>query len=470
MVNEKRRAPFFGFVKIKRIARFLGPSIATLDAMCYTDCDEIPSMKEAKLQWFRLTALSFTVDADSNGGGLVNEELEMAERGTSSFTTSKYDSTKLMSDGSSVGVESTSATPSPITFVARSASPSFGNVESKRRLSTSFRSTDRADSVVSLSSLQTAKSHESSDDDVAPLSSLWLRNRSRTMSSPHDVDESRSSSPAASRTSFFDFVDLYPMRTVLRPLSKSENDDAAQKFSEPFDFRVRGSNYLIDRKKIPCGEPRLHLLGSDLHDAAPSQRRHILAQPNHHASKFIARLGTRAPWMFVINFMVPSGNISIYFASPLPAAKWKKQLPSDDLLARFIDGSDNFRNSRLKLIPRIVKGNWFVRKVVGTKPAILGTKGLGIEYIRAPGYLEMDIDLTQSRVANGIWSVVQQYAESLVIDLAFVIESQHASEMPERLLSSVRFHHGRFEARVDTTEKKETSATKDADVGVPFID
>ena len=67
-------------------------------------------------------------------------------------------------------------------------------------------------------------------------------------------------------------------------------------------------------------------------------------------------------------------------------------------------------------------------------------------------YLEIDIDLTTSRIANGIWSVVQQYAESLVVDLAFVIECQHMTELPENLLASVRFHHVRFLNRPNLSE------------------
>jgi hypothetical protein len=40
----------------------------------------------------------------------------------------------------------------------------------------------------------------------------------------------------------------------------------------------------------------------------------------------------------------------------------------------FIDGDEAYRNNRFKLIPTIVEGNYLVRKAVGSKPAILGTK------------------------------------------------------------------------------------------------
>eukprot|EP00939_MAST-03C_sp_MAST-3C-sp1_P003053 g3053.t1 len=453
----------------RRVLRFMCPTIATIDAICYTDCDEIPSMNEAKLQWCRAMK-SPSNDSDDAAG------LEMMERGNIRKRSLSLDSAaaKYTDDGNSdADVDINASTESALMLrpvivrasSSRSSAAGSGGGPTKTLDSDSSNeltvdhqrlSFDRG-SAMSLSSLYTAKSQDSDDEEVVPMAERWLklrRSRSATGCSVRSStsDDGKSSPKPTStpmkRRHFAEYLALYPMRTVLKPL-RGGTDDEASCFSEPFDFMVRGENYLIDRKKIKCGKPRLHLIGADLHDAKPEQRAHIMAQSSHHVGRFMAKHGDQAPWLFVVNFMVPSGNISIYFASATRADTFRSSLASDDLLARFIQGSDNFRNTRLKLIPRIVKGNWFVRKVVGTKPAILGTKGLGIVYHRTKRYLEMDIDLTKSRVANGIWSVVQQYAESLVIDLAFVIESQHVSELPENLLGSVRFHHGRFAARVD---------------------
>ena len=74
--------------------------------------------------------------------------------------------------------------------------------------------------------------------------------------------------------------------------------------------------------------------------------------------------------------------------------------------------------------------------VVGSKPAILGTKKLGVKYCCMPKYLEADIDLTASPIANNIWGVVQRFAVKSVIDLAFVIKSQTTGELPEQLLAT----------------------------------
>jgi hypothetical protein len=58
------------------------------------------------------------------------------------------------------------------------------------------------------------------------------------------------------------------------------------------------------------------------------------------------------------------------------------------LLQRFVDGDDNFRNSRLKLIPLVPKGSWIVRQSVGSTPCILG-KAVDCSYYRGPNYLEV---------------------------------------------------------------------------------
>lgn len=97
-----------------------------------------------------------------------------------------------------------------------------------------------------------------------------------------------------------------------------------------------------------------------------------------------------------------------------------KELVPGSLLQRFVDGDDEFRNSRLKLIPSVPKvvlyshfnlifyliklaapliflllislsvlqGSWIVRQSVGSTPCLLG-KAVDCTYIRGPNYLEV---------------------------------------------------------------------------------
>ena len=52
------------------------------------------------------------------------------------------------------------------------------------------------------------------------------------------------------------------------------------------------------------------------------------------------------------------------------------------LLSRFMseEEDDSFRDSRLKVIPKIVEGSWIVSKVAN-KPGITGNKGLRQAYV-----------------------------------------------------------------------------------------
>lgn len=75
------------------------------------------------------------------------------------------------------------------------------------------------------------------------------------------------------------------------------------------------------------------------------------------------------------------------------------------LLERFWFGDDTFRNNRFKMIPIIVKGAWSIKTAVGQKPALTGTK-LTQKYFLGPNYLEVDIDISSSTVANTILGMV----------------------------------------------------------------
>jgi hypothetical protein len=88
----------------------------------------------------------------------------------------------------------------------------------------------------------------------------------------------------------------------------------------------------------------------------------------------------------------------------------------------FTTDDDEFRNSRIKLIPCIVDGNWLVRQAVGTsKPVIIGRK-LTNTYDVEENLIEIGIDVNSSIVARQITGISLTYAASLIVDLAFVLE------------------------------------------------
>ncbi|MQM04322.1 hypothetical protein Taro_037114 [Colocasia esculenta] len=109
-----------------------------------------------------------------------------------------------------------------------------------------------------------------------------------------------------------------------------------------------------------------------------------------------------------------------------------RKLVPGSLLQRFVDGDDEFRNSRLKLIPSVPKGSWIVRQSVGSTPCLLG-KAVDCTYIRGPKYLEIDVDIGSSTVANGVLGLVIGVITTLVVDMAFLVQgftSQVRREAP----------------------------------------
>lgn len=64
------------------------------------------------------------------------------------------------------------------------------------------------------------------------------------------------------------------------------------------------------------------------------------------------------------------------------------------------------------------------------------------------GYAEVLIDLEGLAMVKTILDIVKPISNFLVIDLAFVIEGRQESELPERILGSVRVH------RINLAEKR----------------
>lgn len=103
-------------------------------------------------------------------------------------------------------------------------------------------------------------------------------------------------------------------------------------------------------------------------------------------------------------------------------------------------GDDAFRNSRFKLLNRIVKGPWIVRATVGNHAACLLGKALTCRYHRGDNYLEIDVDIGSSALASAIIHLALGYVTSVSVDLAFLVESQAEEELPERLIGAVRIN------------------------------
>lgn len=207
--------------------------------------------------------------------------------------------------------------------------------------------------------------------------------------------------------------------------------------SPPGDkFMVRGPQYLSTRVKIPGGEYLLKPIGFDWIKSS-TKIGEIMNNPNSRVRKVIEEEYPKGnkPFVWAFNLQVPSKeNYSAvaYFAAT-------DSIPEGSLMDQFLKGDDGFRNSRLKLIANIVKGPWIVRKAVGEQAICVIGRTLSCKYCLADNFFEVDVDIGSSMVASAIVHLAFGYITTLTVDLAFVIESQTQSELPERILGAVRF-------------------------------
>ncbi|XP_024028323.1 protein ENHANCED DISEASE RESISTANCE 2 isoform X2 [Morus notabilis] len=224
-------------------------------------------------------------------------------------------------------------------------------------------------------------------------------------------------------------------------LSKEKDNTDTNCWTSPsgLGFMIRGKNYLKDNSKVMGGDPLLKLLAVDWFTVDRSVNQIAL----HPKCLVQSEAGKKLPFILVINLQVPAKpnySLVLYYAAERPPNK-------NSLLAKFVDGSDMFRDARFKLIPSIVEGYWMVKRAVGTKACLLG-KAVTCKYFRQDNFLEIDVDIGSSSVARSVIGLVLGYVTSLVVDLAILIEAKEEEELPEYILGTVRLNRVRLDSAV----------------------
>ncbi|KAJ0968609.1 hypothetical protein J5N97_025526 [Dioscorea zingiberensis] len=218
------------------------------------------------------------------------------------------------------------------------------------------------------------------------------------------------------------------------PLSDPENCPNGWATPPGDKFMVRGPDYMSTKVKIPGGEYLLKPLGFDWIKGS-MKIGEVLSHPNHRVRRAIdaeVAIGNR-PFVWAFNLQLPcKDNYSAiaYFLSLEP-------IEEGSLMDQFLKGDDSFRNSRLKLIANIVKGPWIVRTAVGEQAICILGRALSCKYVVGANFIEVDVDIGSSMVANAIVHLAFGYITTLTVDLAFLIESQTELELPERILGAV---------------------------------
>ncbi|KDO30020.1 hypothetical protein SPRG_05210 [Saprolegnia parasitica CBS 223.65] len=197
----------------------------------------------------------------------------------------------------------------------------------------------------------------------------------------------------------------------------------------PSEFRVRSKKYLTDSVKEAVDHPKCDLVWVDVFQGKKEAFLHAAARRDGVVSHFHALYPANE--LFVLNIILP-GKPEVtyvnYFALRTPVTETEDSA-FGRLWRAFLDGSDEFRNARLKLIPRIVHGPWMVRKAVGSKPFILA-KALPIQWFRGKHYLEAVVDVSSDAVARKVTSMCRMCVSSLTVDIGL---------LPEAMLGCVQY-------------------------------
>lgn len=120
-----------------------------------------------------------------------------------------------------------------------------------------------------------------------------------------------------------------------------------------------------------------------------------------------------------------------------------------------MDGNNEFRNGRFKLIPTVAEGSFIIKQSVGSKPTLIGNK-LQCPYYKGKNYFEVDVDIASNGVANTVVSMVRGVTKSLIVDIAFLIESQSEDELPETILGTIRLDHVSLDNPIHVPTRSDT--------------
>jgi len=229
-------------------------------------------------------------------------------------------------------------------------------------------------------------------------------------------------------------------------------------WSEPTasTIKVRGKNYSKDGIKVESESSIFSVLGADSFvdqgEKAGGGDRSCCPGTQSYLERFrrvCAEVGLDRPlFLLTINFIVPWGTFQVYLIRPEadegPFSSRHRSRPSEKAWQEFMRGTTEYRNKRLKLIPRICAGPWMVKKMVGSNPALIGTK-LPICYhgSLSENYLEITLDVTKGPAfGNSVANTVVGKAGMVTVDLGFVIEGREENgHLPEQMLGMIRLHH-----------------------------
>jgi len=186
---------------------------------------------------------------------------------------------------------------------------------------------------------------------------------------------------------------------------------------------------------------------------------HIIQRPESQFHNIILNDNDPNHFWVAINLVLSSMKCAsctffLYDKSDVPEDDYGK---FEELWDAFINGTDEYRNSKFKLYPKINGGSWLLRKMVPNVPTILGQK-VPITYHRGENYLELDILCDKNRIAYGAIKMAYSASTTLIVDLNYILQVDDEEELPEIVFAGVSLVY------IDlTTGTKIESPTEDID-------
>ncbi|ONK69558.1 uncharacterized protein A4U43_C05F24240 [Asparagus officinalis] len=165
----------------------------------------------------------------------------------------------------------------------------------------------------------------------------------------------------------------------------------------------------------------------------------VLGRPDNRIRRAQAEAQTLKSFIFAVNLQIPGRDCHsavFYFAADEP-------ISPGSLLYRFVNGDDAFRNSRFKIVNRIVKGPWIVKAAVGNCGLFAG-EGADVPLPQRgelPGDRRRHWELGDSGTRCCIWLL-----EELLVEEPFLLEIVRIPGEQLLLTASLRYITSTFES------------------------
>merc|ERR1719320_1873211 len=214
---------------------------------------------------------------------------------------------------------------------------------------------------------------------------------------------------------------------------------------EASNYKIRSKSYLETKKKIPSKPVLFETVMVDAFIGEVPVL-HVADKPFSWFQKNRPKTG----FTFVHSILVYSIGCSVVSYHHCTD---RSKLPR--LIQKFIDSDDEYRNNRLKMIPRIIEGPWILKKSVKSVPVIIGKK-LTMTYYRGHDYLECDMLCDSNSMASWIITIAQSLTASIIVEIVWTVEGQVKEELPEHIFAGIRIGRVKFDCftKVIFDEKK----------------